>query len=199
VFNLSDNQIIKNVVGTLKEEYWNTPDQLPSWRKTAYTGLQNSLKQIRGVDNVISQVSVSNELEVYSGLSSNIFSTNLKPGDEFQLKTFLSTSRLKQVASGFSKYKKDAGGRVVTIRLKPGTHAVALEDWQHSGTTFFDSSIYPYFSWTLADPQETHGWIVGESGKKNSGGNQREVLIGRNTKFKVIQFDDKNIILDAIP
>lgn len=198
LYGMSEDQILQKTVGALSPTYWNTPEKRPSWTRTAYQNFQSEIKDIAGLDSIMQKASVPEELEVYSGVTSNVFSTSMKVGDEIQLKAYLSTSRLKPVASGFAKYKKEGDGHTVLIKLKPGTHALALEDKQHSDT-YFDDSIYPEINWTLADPGEGHGWVVGESGRKNSGGNQREVLVNRNTKFRVTKSDGKNLVLETIP
>lgn len=196
LYGMSEDQILKKAVGILSPKYWDTPEDRPKWTKHAYEILQTDIKCIAGLDSIMQKTSVPEELEVYSGISSNIFSSSLNNGDEIQLKSYLSTSRLKPVATGYTKFKKEAEGRVVVIKLNPGTSALALEDYENSITTF-DDGRYPEINWTLADPGERHNRI-GESGKKNSGGNQREVLVNRNTKFRVTKADGKNLVLETI-
>jgi hypothetical protein len=183
----TDDQLIKGLVGGLKEEYW--VNNKKEWLETAVHQHASVLRDIKNTDSIMAKSVVPEDITVHSGVAPGVFPADLKAGDEFQLKSYLSTSRIKPVASGFAR---DKGGYVIDINLKKGTHALSLEDYQHS-IQFFDSSIFPETQWTVTDKQEGSGWIVGESGKKHSGGNQREVLLGRNQKFRITKVG-KNVL-----
>jgi hypothetical protein len=192
VFNTSDEEILKNTVGNLAKQYWEpTKDR---YLKAGYKNLQSNLQDIKHMDELISSSITPSDLVVYSGISENVIPKNLNVGDEITLKCYLSTSRLKEVASGFAKLKK---GYTVAINIKPGTSALAIEDYQYNNKDMVDT-MYPQISWTYADKDESHGWIVGESGKKDTGGSQREVIISRNQKYRVAKVGKNNLELETI-
>ena len=192
VFNTSDEEILKNTVGNLAKQYWEpTKDR---YLKAGYKNLQSNLQDIKHMDELISSSIAPSDLVVYSGISENVIPKNLNVGDEITLKCYLSTSRLKEVASGFAKLKK---GYTVAINIKPGTSALAIEDYQYNNKDMV-YTMYPQISWTYADKDESHGWIVGESGKKDTGGSQREVIISRNQKYRVAKVGKNNLELETI-
>ena len=192
VFNTSDEEILKNTVGNLAKQYWEpTKDR---YLKAGYKNLQSNLQDIKHMDELISSSIAPSDLVVYSGISENVIPNNLNVGDEITLKCYLSTSRLKEVASGFAKLKK---GYTVAINIKPGTSALAIEDYQYNNKDMV-YTMYPQISWTYADKDESHGWIVGESGKKDTGGSQREVIISRNQKYRVAKVGKNNLELETI-
>lgn len=184
IYNLSDKEfrkLVKESSGGLKDEYI-TQSMINSY----YGRYALALGYIQNLDNIINKSIVPEKLDVYSGISVSQIPNGLEVGDEFTYKGFLSTSRIPEVANGFSRMKQ---GIVAKVTLNPGSHALALEDFITNHPKMFKDEIN----------QENGGsWIIGESGKKNSGGNQREVVLPRNQKFKVTKISSKAINLEAI-
>lgn len=135
---------------------------------------------IAKIDAIMSKSKLSSPLVVYSGTTPSFFN-NLpqEVGSEFKLCTFISTSINPKVADGFATHAATVGRSgiraksgdipsILEIRLPKNARALLLEDFVKENF-----------------PSNTK-WMIGGSGKKNTTGNQKEVLLDRNISYRVI-------------
>lgn len=166
---------------------------------------QTSIDKIKLMDNILSKSVLQNDMIVQTGVSSALLDLNdgLSVGTEFEIPTYVSTSRSETIANGFAlmKYQDDKKNlpknrfghvtkpnipTVLEFHLKSGSKALALENF------------------VLKSAGADAEWIIGDKGVKGTG-SQQEVLVARGTKCKVtgiheVEFRGKKIrklIVDA--
>lgn len=144
------------------------------------TTKNSTISKIKNLDSIIGRSKIPNEITVYTGISSNLHDiADLKPGDEFEIPTYISTSRSETIANGFALRKATKDKKtskpyenkpiiptVLEVHMKPGSKALALEN----------------FALTAKGPSAEY--VVGEKGVAGIG-SQQEVLLARSSKFKV--------------
>ena len=153
------------------------------------------------MDSVINRSKIPTDLVLQTGTSSNLIGINgLGIGSEFEIPTYVSTSRSETVANGFAlrKFKQDkeaARGNydkgptiptVLEVHLKSGSRALALENY------------------ALESQGADAEWVVGDKGVAGTG-SQQEVLLARGTKCKITGISEtefrgkkiKKVIVDA--
>jgi hypothetical protein len=184
----------------------NNPFEMEYYNKNYDSALEyakNNINSIKLLDSVMNKSIIPNDIVVQTGISSASYDTaNLSTGDEFNLPTFISTSRSDVVANGFallkftndkSDFKKNPRRSVeptmptvLEMHVKAGSRALGLEDF------------------VLESQGPDASWVVGSKGTAGTG-SQQEVLLARGTKCVVkdvqeITFRGKQIrkiIVDA--
>lgn len=152
--------------------------------KNALEFLNTQISRINNIDSIINRSKLLNDTTLQTGISSSLTPVinSLNVGDEFEIPTYVSTSRSDTIANGFAlrkftedkknynynpnKFKMPTMPTVLEIHMKSGSRALALENYalQSQG----------------ADAE----YVVGDKGTSGTG-SQQEVLLARGTTFKV--------------
>ena len=85
-------------------------------------------ERIRNLDTLLSKTSVTGKTELYRGVEEHHFdrmASELKPGDKFEYKGFMSSSRDQKVARSFADYKGDKD-LMAKVTLKKGAKAMTI-------------------------------------------------------------------------
>lgn len=153
--------------------------QLEQFNKTMeYVNIMAS--RIKNLDNILENSKTKQDIVVRTGISSALLGIDsLKPGDKFEIPTFVSTTRSDVIANGFALRKfsldkkdhKDNPHRnkeptipmVLEMNIKPGSKAIALEN----------------FAFDVLGPDAD--LVIGSKGTAGTG-SQQEVLLARGTK-----------------
>lgn len=161
----------------MQKEYKNTMEYV--------VGIINKIKII---DSIMDKSRTPNDIIIRTGISSALFDINeLSPGDEFEVPTYLSTSRSDKVANGFAlrKYTMDMKNykerphankiptipTILEIRLSKGSKAIALENF------------------VLQSQGANAEYVIGDKGVAGTG-SQQEILLARGTKFKIKEISE---------
>lgn len=160
--------------------------------------VEKLVDSIKKLDSIMEKTKVPSELTVYSGISPSLEKlNNVKIGEEFNLSTFVSTSRSNIVASGFAlrkhsidiedgKNSLEIVPTVLEMHLKVGSKALAVED--------YDLELFG----------PSRDYVIGDKGVPGIG-SQQEVLLARNTRCTVREIKQetfrgktiRKIIVDA--
>lgn len=146
------------------------------------------INKIKIIDSIMDKSRTPNDIIIRTGISSALFDINeLSPGDEFEVPTYLSTSRSDKVANGFAlrKYTMDMKNykerphankiptipTILEIRLSKGSKAIALENF------------------VLQSQGANAEYVIGDKGVAGTG-SQQEILLARGTKFKIKEISE---------
>lgn len=182
----------------------NDPFQVKEFNNSI-EAINTRIDQIKKLDGILEKTKLPSDIVVKTGVSSTLLGINeLKPGDELEIPTFLSTSRSDVIANGFalrkhsldfkhyreSRYKKGLIEPkipiVLEMHLKAGSRALALENF------------------VLESQGPDAEYVVGDKGIRGTG-SQQEVLLARGTKCTVKAIENttfrgkqiRKVIVDA--
>ncbi len=153
--------------------------------KNSMEALNHRLDSIKSLDSILDKSKSLTNIVIQTGISPTLLElNNLQVGSEFEIPTYVSTSRSDVIANGFalrkysldfkhwreSRYKEGLVeptiATVLEVHLKSGSKALALENF------------------VLQSQGADADWVVGDKGIKGTG-SQQEVLLARGTKYKV--------------
>ncbi len=168
---ISSNEKYKNAMMD-----YTTDSSLINQKLIAHSALSSSIKEkIATLDNLMENSAIPNDMVVHSGISKELYDKLAKSTNKpFKTNAFISTSANKKVAEGFAQYrnKSKEPGYMLEIRMPKDSHAIAT-------TGFVEQNF-----------KDTE-YVVGEDGKFLSGGSQHEVILPRNSIFKIIETVDE--------
>jgi hypothetical protein len=139
---------------------------------------RKSIEAIFKMDELLDNSRTKEDITVHSGISKALYDKLNGNDSEFQTPCFISTSANKKVAEGFAEYRNSKSGNsegfMLEIRLAKGSSAIATNDFIQKTKPFGKDAEY----------------VVGENGKFFTGGSQHEIILGRNTTYKVVEKRD---------
>ncbi len=162
----------------------NNPEYDAKWKDPFDINANRKENIIATMDKLISKSVISSPMTVYSGISKEYFDKIIKNSNKpFKTVTFMSTSRDETIAEGFAEQSRKMANEgyitvsgkkpkpaneniyVAEIRLAPGTPALSLEK-------YYDVDK-PYLTFNY-------------SGKNRPIAESREVVLARNSRYKVL-------------
>jgi hypothetical protein len=145
---------------------------------------------ISNLEKIMNRSELKEPVNVYSGISKELYDKISSSGKEFISPAFISTSADEKVAEGFTEVRGieelntvdlfdnilenpknlPKEGYMLEIKLPTGTKAIALNDFVQKSRKL-SNSLNP----------------VGENGKLMSSGSQHEILLDHGITFKIIR------------
>lgn len=154
-------------------------NQFKNIPRIAYTEHNASVE----MNKLISESTIKEPVTLYCGITKSLFQKLPKEsGKSWKNKSIMSTSVSADVATDYANlYDRKEGGDtsyIMEIRLKPGDKALSIEEYTKT------SPYVGYKDWTISDK------------------NDREVVIGKDTSYKIVEIktvgQSKHIVVESI-